>query len=563
MTNVYVSGSLIGDYSTLNTSYTLINADKITKSFKKIREKGTFCLDENNNLYADLTGTTLIDTDVDDIFSGKSYLKNNTLYIFKNNSYIPFQDQIKELLYVYASTTTSKPSYVVWNDFNDKTRIRSFDDSWNIVYTYHFKEFYFWTFPLGLRDDGTVCFSLQPKYDLTRVTSITNVEHLLPYESYGTTYTYPWCIIDGKVASIYIYQNGQTVRLENSNVLNMADDEYVEHYAPTTERVLSTNNTASYVIKTNKQTYINPSYLGGIDGEYILDVCFYKTVKSGVTYSTYLVCTSLIEYPVTIYNADNETIAATANVLPVNHAFISVEDTTAILTLHTVTDTNYSIAFTIEQPKGYAFSGLSVNPNANVPDITLDGNIFFSAQPLQLYQIYQKALPPDAVQATLYFNRSEPNRINKRNYLTKYMDIIGVFRSSVSIEDPVLVLELNEFPSFNYVYIKNFNRYYFVRGRDNISKNIYSLTLHVDPLYSFMNEIGNNTAILSRTSNITLQSPNLVDGKLPLENKDDVVIIESTQPDIFDVDNAEWNNVYRYVLTAFSGKPLEPVNVRH
>lgn len=552
MTNLYVSGQGLGSFATLTSSNTLIYADKITKSFKKIRERGTFCLDENNNLYADLTGTTLIDTDVEDIFTGKSYLKNNTLYIFKNNTYIAFQDQIKELLYVSSS-------YLVWNDFNDKTRIRYFDDSRNILYTYHFKEFFNSTYPLGLRDDGSICFALSSIYDLTRVSQVTNVEHLLPFESYGSgNYSYPWCIIDGKVAELREYTSNQSVILRNSNILNMADDEYVEHYAPNKERMASNNSTPSYVIKTNKQTYINSSLLGGIDGEYILDVYFYKSGSNSI----YLVCTSLIEYPVTIYNKDNETIATTANVLPVNYASISVEDNTAVLTLHTVTDTNYSIAFTIEKPKGYAFSGLSLLPNATEPDITLTGNIFLSAQPLQLYQVYQKALPPDAVQATLYFNSAEPNRINKRNFLTKYKDIVGVFRSSVSIEDPVLVLELDEFPSFNYVYIKNFNRYYFVTGRDNISKNIYSLSLHIDPLYSFMDEISLQYADILRTSLNSLQNAYLNDPEQPIKNNKIIEIIES-DVEAFDYNTSTgqyWLDAYRYIVTVNRGIALKAIS---
>lgn len=303
-------------------------------------------------------------------------------------------------------------------------------------------------------------------------------------------------------------------------------------------------------------------------GKYVGSMAIYRANNTSSQYDNYtsfLIVSNIISYDWSIKDPNDETLV-TIKVKPALAAYLTInEDNVATLTITDVLGGSVNANFNVYPPKGYGLGGLDPDKEAITPDIPVNDStlLYGISTNLDLYIIYQKELPKDAVQATLYFNRSEPNRINKRNYLTKYMDIVGVFRSSVSIEDPVLVLELNEFPSFNYVYIKNFNRYYFVRGRDNISKNIYSLTLHVDPLYSFMNEIGNNTAILSRTSNIELQSPNLVDGKLPLENKDDVVIIESTQPDIFDVDNAEWNNVYRYVLTAFSGKPLEPVNVKH
>lgn len=564
MTNLYVSGSSIGTYADITSSNTLINANKVENSFKKIYRNDTIVgtvpqvmyLDINNNLYGDINCTNLIASDVDDIRPG-TYLKDNKIYRVWDN--FVMAEQVKE----YTLGNMNKTAAISYIDVNNKHCYKDFRAYYETTPLYNItRDEYIISFCwnkygyIYLDNEGTLFYNT----DATRVTIseiYEDVKEIIPgYRA----------VSSGEYGTLFITNAGEVKRFRKTATYNpsiddphlLNEDERIVYALPTEYSLNAAfyDEYAYYLFKTNTNRVItNYNRATGIDPVYI------KQLEIPTTTATFAI-TSLIEYPVTIYNKDNETIAATGNVLPVIYASISVEDTTAILTLYTATDTSYNIAFTIEQPKGYGFAGLSLIPNATEPDITLEGNIFISAQPLQLYQVYQKALPPDAVQATLYFNSSEPNRINKRNFLTKYKDIVGVFRSSVSIEDPVLVLELNEFPSFNYVYIKNFNRYYFVRGRDNISKNIYSLTLHVDPLYSFMNEIGDNTAILSRTSNISLQSPNLVDNKLPIQNNEEIEVIyeEEMDPPIFNIDNTTWNNVYRYVLTCFSAKDLVPVS---
>lgn len=570
MTNLYVSGSNLLNYCDLSSSSPLVNAYKIENNFKKVRDAVGLYLTNDNKLYSDINCTNLIDVDVEDIYSNyKAYFKQGTLYIFRNNSWIAFQDQIKEVLQVF----NYYPEGVVYNDFNNKTHFRSFAGNYNVVWSVYFKEFLYLrnsaNYCYGLTEDGVLYGNKSPEYGL-RVTEITGVEHLLPITSYSTTYDhYPWVIINGKVAELsqYTYSSTYKPSIRNANVLNMEDDEYIINYLPKTDyffRRFASSSACQYIITTNKNTYINTPYtfFNGVDSKYIIDIdgSNFNDLYPGVPF---FASTSLIEFNIDIYKRDGITLETSVLTLPVNATTITVQNNEAILSLHSVVDTNINVYYPIEKPKGFAFSGFTtVKDSVNV-EIPIGTQITLIGQNTALYPVYLPALPDDAVPANLYFMSCETNKIDKTNYLTLDKTIIGVFRNTVDILRPHLIIQLKEYPEFNYVYLPRFKRYYFVTSKSNVSKDIYDIGLEVDPLYTYKDIIGSNYAILSRTSNEDLQSPNLVDGKLPLENKDNVVVIESTQADVFNVDNSQWNNVYRYILTAFSGKPLEPVNTQH
>ena len=52
--------------------------------------------------------------------------------------------------------------------------------------------------------------------------------------------------------------------------------------------------------------------------------------------------------------------------------------------------------------------------------------------------------------------------------------------------------------SANYVYIPDFNRYYFINDITSVRQNLWRLSLHVDVLMSYKKEIKNTKAFISR-----------------------------------------------------------------
>lgn len=100
---------------------------------------------------------------------------------------------------------------------------------------------------------------------------------------------------------------------------------------------------------------------------------------------------------------------------------------------------------------------------------------------------------------TLYVNNSEKNKIGKN--LTNDFSLSGSLRDSTNIINPVILIELNEIGNYNYCYIPNFNRYYFITDITVIRTGLYAISLLVDVLESFKTDIKNLSVILLNTQN--------------------------------------------------------------
>lgn len=92
-------------------------------------------------------------------------------------------------------------------------------------------------------------------------------------------------------------------------------------------------------------------------------------------------------------------------------------------------------------------------------------------------------------------NTSEPNKINKT--LTNHYTLSGTLKEQTSITNPEIMIEIDNPVSFNYAYIPEFNRYYFISDMVCVTNDIWKLQLKVDVLESFKNDILSSSAILS------------------------------------------------------------------
>lgn len=119
----------------------------------------------------------------------------------------------------------------------------------------------------------------------------------------------------------------------------------------------------------------------------------------------------------------------------------------------------------------------------------------------------------------LYKYSGERNRVNKTSLLTQVLTTEGSFKGDVSLLSPTLLLSLPQEPrtlidnlnneidevitatevlNFNYFYIKEFRRFYYVSSLVVSSNNLVTLTGEVDPLNSFQSEILANSAFVER-----------------------------------------------------------------
>ena len=173
--------------------------------------------------------------------------------------------------------------------------------------------------------------------------------------------------------------------------------------------------------------------------------------------------------------------------------------------------------YTPQIPSGYKLIGYSPSPNSTKAIIPLDTEITYNVlEDFTFYEVYGKYRPIDTpFSIKLYQNKAEANRVDKTNYITLVKEVLGVLRESTSIIDFSVVLELDTFPNFNYVYIEIFNRYYFVSDIVSVNKNIWEVSLSCDVLMSYKDAINACTGFVDRNENT--YNLLIVDDKLPLK----------------------------------------------
>lgn len=96
-----------------------------------------------------------------------------------------------------------------------------------------------------------------------------------------------------------------------------------------------------------------------------------------------------------------------------------------------------------------------------------------------------------------YTSSAEPNSFPK--VLGEAIRYQGELRNECDILNPVLTIEgLNPDTTFNYCYIPDFKRYYFITESSVVRTGLIQFNLHVDVLQSWSKEILELEAIISR-----------------------------------------------------------------
>lgn len=101
-----------------------------------------------------------------------------------------------------------------------------------------------------------------------------------------------------------------------------------------------------------------------------------------------------------------------------------------------------------------------------------------------------------------YKNYSEKNHVDK-DITQMGSDLQGTLRDNCSVINPVIKIEaFNNFDltQCNYAYIPEFGRYYYINNI-TLTEKLFEISMHVDVLMSYRDEIRDNNAIVSRQEN--------------------------------------------------------------
>ena len=141
---------------------------------------------------------------------------------------------------------------------------------------------------------------------------------------------------------------------------------------------------------------------------------------------------------------------------------------------------------------------------------------------------------------TLYKNNSEKNKVGKT--LTSASVHTGTLRDGCEVVNPSIIIEGNNLSDFNYMYIPEFHRYYFITGITSIKNGLWQIDGHCDVL--------ENVAIIKRQEGIWDLYLNDEKFKAESTNKTATILFPNN---LF--------NTINFILTA-AGMPTESEGVK-
>lgn len=202
--------------------------------------------------------------------------------------------------------------------------------------------------------------------------------------------------------------------------------------------------------------------------------------------------------------------------------------------------------FEITTPEGKRLLGFSPTPNSTRAPYPINTDVEVNIyENYTFYAVFLTYRPPTTTfNIELYQNSAEVNRVDKEQYLTPIGTLLGALREECSMLTPSIVYQSSDVPTFNYVYIPIFNRYYFVTSLSSVSKNVWRMELNCDVLMSYKNEILLLQGVIGRQESDF--NPLLVDNELPTQNNPIVEIVDIPS-DAFNTQTTEIR--HNYVIT--------------
>ena len=111
----------------------------------------------------------------------------------------------------------------------------------------------------------------------------------------------------------------------------------------------------------------------------------------------------------------------------------------------------------------------------------------------------------------LYKVYDRENKLNKT--LNNEKVLTGSLKNKVSVYNPVIMLKSDNFnfSDYNYCYIEDFDRYYFIEDIEINNLTLFEVRLREDVLMSFNNDIKNMTVQINESNN---PNSNFIDCKM-------------------------------------------------
>ena len=123
----------------------------------------------------------------------------------------------------------------------------------------------------------------------------------------------------------------------------------------------------------------------------------------------------------------------------------------------------------------------------------------------------------------LYKTSSPRKKLAK--VLTDGITLVGTLRAQSSVMSPTFTVQDTAVVGYNYCYIPNFGRYYYINGINALRANLFELSLGIDVLMTYAEAIRNNTAIVDKVQPQYAAMPYINDGSYVSTNKMEQTVI--------------------------------------
>lgn len=132
------------------------------------------------------------------------------------------------------------------------------------------------------------------------------------------------------------------------------------------------------------------------------------------------------------------------------------------------------------------------------------------------------------MQINLFRCSAENERVDKTNYISDRFVMEGTLRQESSVIDPIITIEKINPTSldYNYMYIDEFKRWYYINDIISIRNNLWEIHAHVDVLFTWRADISTMEAIADKIENFSDANVYFDDGSFIMDSRNDIQVKE-------------------------------------
>lgn len=224
-----------------------------------------------------------------------------------------------------------------------------------------------------------------------------------------------------------------------------------------------------------------------------------------------------------IKSVTGEALTTLTEAPPMISATLSAVGNAKYLTLTGENNNNYTMEWTSEAPQGKIFAGLATSKGGSIAIPVGETSTINLTDSTDLYEVWQTYRPPTTTfDINLYKNSAEPNKVDKTAELSTVGTISGVLRQECSLINPEIIIQYDKPPDFNYCYIANFGRYYYVENIVSMRQNLWRVRLRCDVLMTYKTQILNLNARIARQQ--YTYSYRQIDSEIPFTNDPEITV---------------------------------------